>query len=150
MKNRFAQIGLVISLLFSTLVHSTDINNSEVNRSEINSSEIDSIDLKVTMKEMRLAYTQAMKSTSADEFTLQINAMSERLVIAQSYNFSPDRAEMSHQGLDKVEAVLNSVQKINVTEANLDLVKAKLEQVDSLRKEYHKKSKPSVWDLIFG
>ena len=135
MKTYFTQIGLIITLLFSTLV---------------NSAEIDSIDLKVTMKQMRLAYTQAMKTTSADEFTTRINEMSEMLAVAQSYNFSPDRAEMSHQGLDKVESVLNSIQKVDVTEANLDLAKSKLEQVDSLRKEYHKKSKPSVWQLIFG
>jgi soluble cytochrome b562 len=135
MKNRIAQLGLIISLLFSTLV---------------NSAEINSIELKVTMKQMRLAYTQAMKTTSADEFTAHIDEMSKRLAVAQSYNFSPDRAEMSHQGLDKVESVLNSIQKIDVTDTNLDLAKSKLEKVDSLRKEYHKKSKPSVWSLIFG
>jgi len=135
MKNRIAQLGLIISLLFSTLV---------------NSAEIDSIDLKVTMKHMRLAHTQAMKTTSADEFNMRIDEISEMLAVAQSYNFSPDRAEMSNQGLNKVESVLNSIQEVNVTDTNLDLAKSKLEQVDSLRKEYHKKSKPSVWSLIFG
>lgn len=135
MKNRFAQLGLIISLLFSTFV---------------NSAEIDSIDLKVTMKQMRLAYTQAMKTTSADEFTTHIDEMSKLLSVVQSYNFSPDRADMSHQGLNKVESVLSSIQQAGVTATNLDIAKSKLEQVDSLRKEYHKKSKPSVWQLIFG
>ncbi|KXO07761.1 Soluble cytochrome b562 [Moritella sp. JT01] len=135
MKNRFAQLGLIISLLFSTLV---------------NSAEIDSIDLKVTMKQMRLAYTQAMKTTSADEFSTRIDEMSKMLAVAQSYNFSPDRAEMSNQGLDKVESILNSIQQANITDENLAVAKAKLEDVDSLRKEYHKKSKPSIWQLIFG
>lgn len=135
MNKRIAQLGLIISLLFSTLVNSTEIN---------------SIDLKVTMKHMRLAYTQAMKTTSAAEFNTRIDEMSEMLAIAQSYNFSPDRAEMSHQGLDKVESILNSIQQTQITEQNLAVAKAKLEDVDSLRKEYHKKSKPSVWQLIFG
>ncbi|MDX2321470.1 MAG: cytochrome b562 [Moritella sp.] len=135
MKQRFAQLGLIITLLFSTFV---------------NSAEIDSIDLKVTMKEMRLAYTQAMKSTSADEFTSRIDEMSNMLAVAQSYNFSPDRAEMSNQGLNKVEAILHSIQQTDVTEDNLAIAKNKLEDIDSLRKEYHKKSKPSVWQLIFG
>ncbi|PKH05666.1 cytochrome b562 [Moritella sp. Urea-trap-13] len=135
MKNRIAQLGLIISLLFSTLV---------------NSAEIDNIELKVTMKQMRLAYTQAMKTTSADEFTTRIDEMSKMLAVAQSYNFSPDRAEMSHQGLDKVESILNSIQQTDITEENLTVAKSKLEDVDSLRKEYHKKSKPSVWQLIFG
>ena len=85
MKNRIAQLGLIISLLFSTLVNSADI---------------DSIDLKVTMKEMRLAYTQAMKATSADEFSTRIDKMSKMLAVAQSYNFSPERADMSNQGLE--------------------------------------------------
>ena len=135
MKNRFAQLGLIISLLFSTLV---------------NSAEIDSIDLKVTMKQMRLAYTQAMKTTSADEFSTRIDEMSKMLAVAQSYNFSPDRAEMSNQGLDKVESILNSIQQADITDENLAVEKAKLEDIDSLRKEYHKKSKPSIWQLIFG
>jgi len=135
MKNRFAQLSLIISLLFSTLV---------------NSAEIDSIDLKVTMKQMRLAYTQAMKTTSADEFSTRIDEMSKMLAVAQSYNFSPDRAEMSNQGLDKVESILNSIQQADITDENLAVAKAKLEDVDSLRKEYHKKSKPSIWQLIFG
>jgi len=135
MKNRFAQLGLIVSLFFSTLVNSADI---------------DSIDLKVTMKEMRLAYTQAMKTTSADEFSTRIDEMSKMLAVAQSYNFSPDRAEMSNQGLDKVESILNSIQQADITDENLAVAKAKLEDVDSLRKEYHKKSKPSVWQLIFG
>jgi len=135
MKNRFIQLGLIISLLFSTLV---------------SSAEIDSIDLKVTMKQMRLAYTQAMKTTSADEFNTRIDEMSKMLTVAQSYNFSPDRAAMSHQGLDKVELILNSIQKTDITDENLAVAKSKLKDVDSLRKEYHKKSKPSVWQLIFG
>jgi soluble cytochrome b562 len=135
MKNRIAQLGLIISLLFSTLV---------------NSAEIDSIELKVTMKQMRLAYTQAMKTTSVDEFAAHIDEMSKRLAVAQSYNFSPDRAEMSNQGLDKVESILNSIQQTDITEENLAIAKNKLEDVDSLRKEYHKKSKPSIWSLIFG
>lgn len=135
MKTRIAQLGLIISLLFSTVV---------------NSAEINSIDLKVTMKEMRLAYTQAMKTTSAAEFTSHIDEMSNMLTVAQGYNFSPDRAEMSHQGLDKVESILNSIQQTEITDKNLATAKAKLEDVDSLRKEYHKKSKPSVWQLIFG
>jgi len=135
MKNRFAQLSLIVSLLFSTLV---------------NSAEIDSIDLKVTMKQMRLAYTQAMKTSSADEFSTRIDEMSKMLAVAQSYNFSPDRAEMSHQGLDKVESILSSIQQADITDDNLAIAKAKLEDVDSLRKEYHKKSKPSVWQLIFG
>ncbi|QUM79960.1 hypothetical protein HWV01_06340 [Moritella sp. 5] len=135
MKNRFIQLSLIISLLFSTLV---------------NSAEIDSIDLKVTMKQMRLAYTQAMKTTSANEFSTRIDEMSKMLAVAQSYNFSPDRAEMSNQGLDKVESILNSIQQADITDENLAVAKAKLEDVDSLRKEYHKKSKPSIWQLIFG
>lgn len=135
MKNRIAQLGLIISLLFSTLV---------------NSAEVDSIDLKVTMKQMRLAYTQAMKTTSADEFTTRIDEMSSMLAVAQSYHFSPDRAEISNQGLDKVASILNSIQQTAITAANLAAAKSKLEDVDSLRKEYHKKSKPSVWQLIFG
>ena len=135
MKNRIAQLGLIISLLFSTLVNSADI---------------DSIDLKVTMKEMRLAFTQAMKATSADEFSTRIDKMSKMLAVAQSYNFSPERAEMSNQGLDKVESILNSLQQADITDENLAVAQAKLEDVDSLRKEYHKKSKPSIWQLIFG
>lgn len=135
MKNRFARIGFIISLLFSTVALS---------------NEMDGIDLKVTMKHMRFEYNQALETSSASEFSTHINKMSALLAKAQSYQFSPERAKISLEGLDKVETVLNTIQQTDITVANLATIQAQLEQVDSLRKEYHKKAKPSIWQLIFG
>lgn len=135
MKNRFARIGFIISLLFSTVALS---------------NEMDGIDLKVTMKHMRFEYNQALETSSASEFSNHINKMSDLLSKAQSYKYSPERAKISLEGLDKVETVLNTIQQTDITVANLATIQAQLEQVDSLRKEYHKKAKPSIWQLIFG
>ncbi|MFT5879039.1 MAG: soluble cytochrome b562 [Moritella sp.] len=135
MKNRFARISFIISLLFSTVALS---------------NEMDGIDLKVTMKHMRFEYTQALETVSTSEFSGHINKMSELLAKAQGYQFSPERAKISLEGLDKVAVVLNTIQQTDITVGNLATVQAQLEQVDSLRKVYHKKSKPSIWQLIFG
>ena len=118
--------------------------------SVVNSAEMDAIDLKVTMKQMRLAYTQALKTTSAEQFNLHMDEINQLLTRAQRYPFSSDRATISQQGLSKVAAVLQGIQQQTITSANLDTAQAKLKQVDQLRKEYHRKSKPSIWQTIFG
>ena len=112
--------------------------------SAVNSAEMDAIDLKVTMKQMRLAYSQAQQTTSAIEFNQYVGEISQLLAQAQRYPFSPDRAAVSQQGLDKVAAVLLTIQQQAITSANLDAAQTELKQVDQLRKEYHSKSKPSI------
>lgn len=109
-----------------------------------------SIDLKITMKNMRLEFTKAMDAPTSDVFKKHITEIQTLLGQAKQYSFSPERKASSLEGLNKVDSVLTHIQSAPITEANLTAAKAQLEDVDALRKEYHKKTKPSVWDLIFG
>ena len=103
--------------------------------------------LKQTMKQMRLHYLNALESTSPEVFNQQMQAFATQLGIAQAYDFSPERKQISLQGLNKVEQIVRQLPQANAE--NLSQLQQQLQQVDQLRKEYHKKAKPSVWDLIF-
>lgn len=103
--------------------------------------------LKQTMKQMRLHYLNALESTAAVEFNQQLSAFKTQLSIAQTYDFSPERKQVSLEGLDKVDAIVSQLPQANAE--NLAQLQRQLQKVDQLRKEYHKKAKPSVWDLLF-
>jgi soluble cytochrome b562 len=103
-------------------------------------------ELKPTMKEMRLHYKQAMDATTAEQFNKKIKLFMTELQIAREFDFSSERAKLSMEGLDKVYEKVAALPA--VTEANLAAVKEQFKEVDELRKEYHKKVKPSGFDLL--
>ena len=112
--------------------------------------DMNGIDLKVTMKNMRLEFTKAMETDSSNEFNDHIANIDRLLSKAQAYKFSPEHAKVSQEGLDKVAKIITEMHGNDITSATLPAAKEKLKQVDKLRKQYHKKSKPSIWQLIFG
>lgn len=112
--------------------------------------DMNGIDLKVTMKNMRLHFTKAMETNSSAEFNDRIANIDKLLTKAQSYKFSPEHKKTSLEGLNKVAVIITDMHKNTVTDDTLLAAKDKLKQVDSLRKQYHKKNKPSIWQLIFG
>jgi soluble cytochrome b562 len=103
-------------------------------------------ELKPTMKEMRLHYKQAMDATTAEQFNQKVKLFLTELQIAREFDFSSDKAKLSMEGLNKVHDKVIALP--TATEANLAAVKEEFDQVDELRKEYHKKVKPSVFDLL--
>ncbi|MDI3326820.1 cytochrome b562 [Pontibacterium granulatum] len=104
--------------------------------------------LKQTMKQMRLHYKEALVSQSAEGFNQHIDAFKTLLNSAQAYEFSPERKAVSLEGLTKVERVVADIPL--ATADNLAGLQQKIRGVDLLRKEYHKKAKPSTWDLILN
>lgn len=103
-------------------------------------------ELKPTMKEMRLHYKQAIDATAPEEFNQKIKLFLIELDKARAFDFSSERAQVSLEGLDKVHAKISSLPP--ATKANLAALKEELKQVDQLRKEYHKKIKPGVFELL--
>ena len=103
-------------------------------------------ELKVTMKEMRLHYKQAIDATLPEQFNQKVKLFLTELQTARDYDFSSERAKLSLEGLEKVHAKVISLPA--ATEANLATLKEEFKQVDQLRKEYHKKVKPSGLDLL--
>jgi soluble cytochrome b562 len=103
-------------------------------------------ELKPTMKEMRLHYKQAIDATAAEQFNQKIKLFLSELEIAREFDFSTEYEQVSLEGLDKVQAIVSKLPL--ATDANLASLKQELKKVDELRKEYHKKVKPSVFDLL--
>lgn len=112
--------------------------------------DMNGIDLKVTMKNMRLEFTKAMETDSSSEFNERIANIDKLLAKAQAYKFSPEHAKVSQEGLKKVAVIITKMHSNTITDETLINAKDKLKQIDNLRKQYHKKSKPSIWQLIFG
>ena len=103
-------------------------------------------ELKPIMKEMRLHYKQAIDASSAEAFNQKIQLFLLELKKARAYDFPNEQARLSLEGLDKVHDKVSAIPQ--ATDINLATVKQQLKQVDSLRKEYHKKVKPGVFELL--
>ena len=107
------------------------------------------IDLAATMKNMKFELSEAYKTESKKEFKLHIDKFSALLATAKRYPYSPERKEVSLQGLNKVAAVVEGINRDLETKPLAD-VKSQLRAIDDLRKEYHKKNKPSIWQSLFS
>ncbi|MCV6589520.1 MAG: cytochrome b562 [Marinobacterium sp.] len=106
------------------------------------------VNLKKTMKEMQLQYKKAIDASSAEAFNSHMAIFKTYLHNAQGYDFSPERKNVSLEGLSKVERYIADIPA--ATAANLDKVKQQFAHIGELRKEYHKKSKPGIWDLLLS
>lgn len=104
--------------------------------------------LKPTMKEIRLHYKEAVKSNNPAQFNQHIQLFLVELQTARNFEFSPERKELSLEGLNKVQNLVSSLPE--ATEANLTALQTQLKQVDQLREDYHKKVKPGVLDLLIA
>lgn len=102
--------------------------------------------LKPTMKEMRLYYKQAIDAQDPTTFNGKIAQFLTELQTARAYNFSPERKALSLEGLNKVHRLISTLPV--ATEANLTHLQNQLQEADQLRVEYHKKVKPSVFELL--
>lgn len=135
---KFFAIKLLLSVYIFTALFGISVNVSAG----------ESVNLKQTMKQMRLQYKEALDTRSAERFNQHIEAFKQHLTRAQSYNFSPERKEISLQGLSKVERIVTEIPV--ATEANLSELQQQLSTIDKLRKEYHKKAKPGTLELLLS
>ena len=102
--------------------------------------------LKPTMKEMRLHYKTAMDTSDPELFNKEIGLFMTELQVARDFEFSPERKVLSLEGLDRVKAIVESMPP--ATTENLAQLQSELQQLDQLRKEYHKKVKPGAFELL--
>ena len=113
---------------------------------------VDGIDLRVTMKQMRFEYNQAMKTESIDTFNLHLIQFKQQLAIANKFKFPDEKRDKAEEGLNKVTTLIDSL-FLPITAENLSKTKERLSIIDELRDQYHDK-KPSVWQhlwqMVFG
>ncbi len=133
--------GAIKSLLGSLLLASLLALTGPVSAGE-------PLTLKQTMKQMRLQYKEALETSSADSFNQYMDTFKVHLSSAKAYDFSPERKKVSLEGLNKVERSLADMPV--ATAANLAELQLQLRGIDQLRKEYHKKTKPSTWELLLS
>ncbi len=106
------------------------------------------LNLKKTMKQMRLHYKHALDADSAQAFNQNLGEFKTYLKSAQAYDFSPERKVISLEGLDKVARFVDAIPP--ATADNLSLVQQELSTIDQLRTEYHKKAKPGLWEMFLS
>lgn len=106
-------------------------------------------DLEASMKELSHQMKQAMQATDSSVATSHVSKMQQELAAIQAYKFSNDKQAVFQEGLTKVATQLTTAQAL-LAQNKLDEAKQALQQVDMLKKEYHKKRSPSIWELFFG
>lgn len=97
-------------------------------------------DLEPIMKGLRQAYSQAEKADSVEEMQTAVNRLGELVEQAKQGTYSPERDPVYQEGYNKLTASFASINSA-LEKGDLALAKQQLEQVDSLKKEYHKKAK---------
>lgn len=107
------------------------------------------VDLEQTMKNMAFQYKAASKVQSGAELTPVLEELIRLTQQSLTAPFPADKDVQFKQGLNKVLDELNAAKQAAKAD-DLALAKTHLEQVDALRKEYHKLRKVSFWDLLFG
>ncbi|WP_133471784.1 cytochrome b562 [Paraglaciecola marina] len=108
-----------------------------------------STDVEATMKSMALAYKQAMVATEPSAMQSKVTKLKQLVASVQLVRFEPKRQSILQQGLTEVQAQLDLV-NASLTEGDMTTAKQQLEKVDALKKQYHKKRSPSIWELLFG
>lgn len=103
-------------------------------------------DVEATMKQMGLAYKQAMQATELAEFQRHARQFSELVASVQRYQFTADKQQFFMQGLDK----LQQQTALALQATDLPTAQQQFRQIDALRKEYHQERSVSIWKLLFG
>ncbi|RVU35601.1 hypothetical protein EOE67_13480 [Rheinheimera riviphila] len=110
---------------------------------------IASTDVEATMKAMAFAYKKAMTAADVPQMQQQISELQQLVASVQLVQFSPEKQVKFQQGLTEVQLQLDLVQASLVAN-NHEQAKQQLQQVDILKKQYHKERSPSFWQLLFG
>lgn len=107
------------------------------------------VDLEHTMKNMGFQFKQAIEITDSRSLLPVLDELIMLTAQAKQAQFADDKAEQFRKGLAQV---LTELELAKVAAQRDDIAGAQqhLRQVESLRKQYHKQRKVSIWQLLFG
>lgn len=108
-----------------------------------------STDVKKTMKSMSLTYKQAMLATEPSVMLNTVTKLQQLVASVQLVQFDPKRQSILQQGLTEVQLQLDLVHA-SLIASDIATAKKQLQKVAALKKQYHKKRSPSIWQLLFG
>ncbi|MYM58846.1 cytochrome b562 family protein [Vibrio sp. OCN044] len=107
------------------------------------------VDLKATMKQMKLEFKQAAQATSVDGMKVPIDNMLQLVEQAKKGKYPPEKVDTYVEGFSKLSTTLKQIDS-QLDAGDLASAQESLRQVDELRVEYHDKRNPSIWSKIFG
>lgn len=106
-------------------------------------------DLEAVMKNMGFQFKQAVSATTAAEARPHLTELAVLTRQATQANFPEDKAAVYNEGLDKLMVEVLAAKQAADSD-NLVQLKVHLQQIDELRKQYHKERRSSIWKLLFG
>ncbi|MFT4939760.1 MAG: soluble cytochrome b562 [Paraglaciecola sp.] len=108
-----------------------------------------STDIEATMKSMSFTYREAMLATEPGVMQNMVNELQQLVASVQLVQFGQERQLILQQGLTKVQLQLDLVHT-SLVASDITTAKQQLKKVKALKKQYHKKRSPSLWELLFG
>ena len=106
-------------------------------------------DLEATMKNMGFKFKKAREATTVIEVQPYLQELTNLTELAATAHFPEEKAVVYREGLDKVLVELQAAEIAAVND-DMPLVQQHLQQIDNLRKQYHKERRSSIWKLLFG
>jgi len=107
------------------------------------------IDLEKTMKNMAFQYKKAYEIQQNAELVPVLDELILLTGQALQAGFAPENAAEFKKGLQQVLSELHAARNA-AQQDDMVAVKTHLQQVDALRKKYHKQREVSLWELLFG
>jgi soluble cytochrome b562 len=108
-----------------------------------------STDVEATMKSISFTYREAMLATELGVMQNMVNKLQQLVASVQLVQFGQDRQLILQQGLTKVQLQLDLVHT-SLVASDITTAKQQLKKVKKLKKRYHEKRSPSLWQLFFG
>ena len=107
------------------------------------------IDLEANMKNMGLAYKNAVQASELSEFNHAIDEFIQLLEKAKTADFKQHQSA-SIEGIDKVIHKAEDAKRL-ANKQGILAAKVPLKEIDTLRKKYHELHEPpGFWELLFG
>jgi soluble cytochrome b562 len=78
-----------------------------------------------------------------------IQELTKLVAQAKLGEYPPEKQDIYLEGFNKLTVALDKIEN-ELEHDEFDAAKSSLQQVDSLRKEYHEKRNPSIWKRLFG
>ncbi|EKO3517069.1 cytochrome b562 [Vibrio fluvialis] len=106
-------------------------------------------DLKQIMKQMKIEFKHAAEAQTTAEMQAPIQELTKLVAQAKQGEYPPEKQDIYLEGFNKLTVALDKIEN-ELEHDEFDAAKSSLQQVDSLRKEYHEKRNPSIWKRLFG
>ncbi|MBY8215324.1 cytochrome b562 family protein [Vibrio fluvialis] len=106
-------------------------------------------DLKQIMKQMKVEFKHAAEAQTTAEMQAPIQELTKLVAQAKLDEYPPEKQDIYLEGFNKLTVALDKIEN-ELEHDEFDAAKSSLQQVDSLRKEYHEKRNPSIWKRLFG